>query len=108
MSSKERISIGPALKRLREKSSFKSLEALANASGLSVSYLSLVERDKREPSLSALNKIAAAFGMPLSVLFLSLYAENLSSAPESVLSRLASATQTLTREIARARAKAGD
>ena len=107
MSSKEQISIGPALKRLRAKSIYTSLDALANASGLSVSYLSLVERDKREPSLSALNKIAAAFDMPLPVLFLSLYAENLSDSPESVLSRLANATQALTREIARTRAKAG-
>ena len=70
MSSEERISVGPALKRLRAKSVHTSLEALAKASGLSVSYLSLVERDKREPSLSALNKIARAFEMPLPVLFL--------------------------------------
>lgn len=41
---------------------------LASAARLSESYLSLVEKDKREPSLSALGGIAEALGMPLSVL----------------------------------------
>ena len=37
---------------------------LANQAGISVSFLSLVERGKREPTLSVLRKIAAALDMP--------------------------------------------
>lgn len=107
MSSSEQISIGPALKRLRE-TAFPSLDAMSRASGLSISYLSLVERDKREPSLTALNKIAAAFGMPLPVLFLSLYAESGTEPLDSVLVRLAKVTQAIARETNSPVAKAGN
>ncbi|MEQ9566894.1 MAG: helix-turn-helix transcriptional regulator, partial [Pseudomonadales bacterium] len=41
---------------------------LAEFTGLSLSYLSLIERNKRDPSLSNLSKIAAAFELPPSIL----------------------------------------
>lgn len=47
----------------------KTLATLAEASGLSVSFLSDVERGRTDPSLETLRKIAAAYGMELRVAF---------------------------------------
>ena len=43
-------------------------EELASGAGLSYSYLSLLERDKRDPRFSTIQKIAKALSIPLSVL----------------------------------------
>lgn len=40
---------------------------LAELSGLSLSYLSLLERGKRDPNLSTVNKLCEALGMPVSI-----------------------------------------
>ncbi len=42
---------------------------LALLAGISVSYLSLIERGKRDPSLSTLKKIAGALNISLLTLF---------------------------------------
>lgn len=44
-----------------------TLEQLASECNLSISYLSLVEQDKREPSLSSLQSICDALNTPLNV-----------------------------------------
>ena len=41
---------------------------LAEISGISVSHLCLLEKDKRDPSLSVVNSISDALGIPVSVL----------------------------------------
>jgi transcriptional regulator with XRE-family HTH domain len=43
---------------------------LARALGVSAGYLSLVERDKRDPSLGFLRKVASYFNMPVGFLLL--------------------------------------
>lgn len=43
---------------------------LARALGVSAGYLSLVEKDKREPSLGFLRKVASYFNMPVGFLLL--------------------------------------
>lgn len=45
-----------------------TLAQLSESSGISVSHLCLLEKNKREPSLGAVNAIAKALGLPLSVL----------------------------------------
>ena len=45
-----------------------TLAQLSESSGISVSHLSLLENNNREPSISAAQSIANALGLPLSVL----------------------------------------
>jgi XRE family transcriptional regulator, regulator of sulfur utilization len=47
----------------------KTLAQLAEQTGLSLSFLSDVERGRTDPSLETLRKIAAAYGMELRVEF---------------------------------------
>ena len=47
-----------------------TLDELSAETGISISYLSLIERDRREPSLSNLGTLAEAFGLPVGVLLL--------------------------------------
>ncbi|MBF0135417.1 MAG: helix-turn-helix transcriptional regulator [Magnetococcales bacterium] len=45
-----------------------TLVQLANSTGISVSHLCLLEKNKREPSLTSITAIANSLGIPLSVL----------------------------------------
>ncbi len=42
---------------------------MAERAKISVSYLSMLERSKRDPALSSLKRVADALGMPLEILF---------------------------------------
>lgn len=61
------MSIGKAIKLCRIQRNL-SLQQLADKAGVSVSYLSLIERGKRDPIFSVVGSIAAAMNMPLVVL----------------------------------------
>ena len=61
------MNIGKAIRLCRTQKDM-SRSTLADRSGISESYLSLLERGKRDPSLSKLNAIASALGVPVSVL----------------------------------------
>lgn len=61
------MKLGKAIKLCREQKGYNRSE-LAEKANLSVSYVSLLENDKRDPSLSKVEKIAGALGMPISVL----------------------------------------
>lgn len=50
------------------KSRKMTIKELAEQTGLSIGYISQVEREETEPSLSSIRKIANAFGVPLYVL----------------------------------------
>jgi len=63
------MQIGKTVRRLREHRG-QTLKELAESCGLSLSYLSLIERDKREPSLANLSKLAEVFDLPPSILVL--------------------------------------
>jgi transcriptional regulator with XRE-family HTH domain len=56
--------LGVRVKQLRTDKGW-SLEALANASGVSRSMLSQIEREEANPTLAVTMRIAQAFGMPL-------------------------------------------
>ena len=59
--------IGNTIRRLRSHREL-TLKELSEATDLSLSYLSLIERNKRDPSLSNLAKIAEVFDLPPSIL----------------------------------------
>lgn len=63
------MNLGKAIKLCRIQREL-SQEELAQAAGISVSYLSLLERNKRDPNLSTVETVAVALDMPL---FLLLY-----------------------------------
>ena len=61
------MKIGATLKKLRNKKSL-TLEDISTMTGLSVSYISCLERDKRNINFSTLEKIAKAISIPLPVI----------------------------------------
>lgn len=63
------IRLGERLRRLRRQRGM-TLEALAAASGISKSMISLAERGESSPSAGVLDKLAGALGIPTGVLFL--------------------------------------
>ena len=63
------VTIGKAIKIIREAKG-KSLGVLANQAKVSVPYLSLVEADKRNPSIDVIQRIAKTLEVPPDVLVL--------------------------------------
>jgi transcriptional regulator with XRE-family HTH domain len=61
------MNIGKAIKLCRIQKSMR-LSELAFKSGLSISYLSLIEQGKRDPNISVLESIAKGLDVPLSIL----------------------------------------
>lgn len=85
------MDIGHALKICRSAKKL-SLEELAERAGLSQSYLSMIESGKREPTLSSIEKIAAALGIPTPiVLFLASEKEDLKGLDAETSKRLSDA-----------------
>jgi len=62
------MDIGSAIQLCRTKRKL-SRDQLAKRTNLSVSYLSLLERSKRDPPLSTIVRIAAALSVPVEILF---------------------------------------
>jgi len=76
------MNIAKNIKKFRNISNI-SQQKLANRTGLTRNYLSLVESGKREPSISTLNKISRELNIPTSLLVL-----NLEDNPENPLDKL--------------------
>jgi transcriptional regulator with XRE-family HTH domain len=64
----EPVDVGARLRALREARRL-SIKALAEASGLAVNTLSLIEHGKSSPSVSTLQQLAAALRVPISAFF---------------------------------------
>lgn len=62
------VDVGAALRRLREERGF-SIRALAEASGLAVNTLSLIEHGKTSPSVSTLQQLATTLHIPITAFF---------------------------------------
>jgi transcriptional regulator with XRE-family HTH domain len=62
------MNIGNAIQLARTKRKLSQAE-LAKRADISVSYLSLLERSKRDPPLSTLRQVASALRMPIEILF---------------------------------------
>lgn len=63
------MNLGKAIRICRKKKGLTQAE-LASLSNISVSHLCLLEKDKRDPSLSAVTAISDALKIPISVLVL--------------------------------------
>ncbi|MCB9458112.1 MAG: helix-turn-helix transcriptional regulator [Anaerolineaceae bacterium] len=61
------MNLGKAIKLCRTQRGFSQAE-LSRIAGISVSYLSLLERGKRDPNLSTVEDIAQALEVPVSIL----------------------------------------
>jgi len=63
------MTLGNAIKLIRTARGAKQIE-LARAMKTSPNYISLVEKDKREPSISFLTRLAKELGVPVSMFFM--------------------------------------
>ena len=63
------MSLGKNIKLARLNTGLKQKE-LAEMLGVSTNYLSLIENDKREPSISFLKSLADKINVPIGILFL--------------------------------------
>jgi transcriptional regulator with XRE-family HTH domain len=64
----EEVNVGKNLRKLREEQSL-TIRGLAAKSGLAVNTLSLIENSKTSPSVSTLQQLAAALGVPITAFF---------------------------------------
>lgn len=62
------MNVGQAIKLCRTRRGISQTD-LALRAECSVSYLSMLENNKRDPTLSTLNSIAAALHVPVSIIF---------------------------------------
>ncbi|EPF4548799.1 helix-turn-helix domain-containing protein [Klebsiella aerogenes] len=62
------MNIGQAIKLCRTRREISQTD-LARKAECSVSYLSMLENNKRDPTLSTLNSIASALNIPVSIIF---------------------------------------
>ncbi len=61
------MNLGQAIKLCRKSRNLTQAQ-LADLAGISVSYLCLIEKDKREPTFSKLQLIAKSLNIPISIL----------------------------------------
>ena len=89
------MDLGRAIKLCRTQRGLNQSE-LASLSGISVSYISLLEKNKRDPSVSTLRGIADALEVPFSILvFLAVGREELVGIDKDVADKLASVILSL-------------
>ena len=89
------MNVGHAIKFCRQQKKL-SIPALAARAGLSASYISLLERNERDPPLSTMEKISRSLSVPLSVLmFIGTSQGELESIPAEITEKLAAATLKL-------------
>lgn len=69
------MKIGIIIKNIRKSKCIKQKE-LASKLGISNTYLSSIENDKKEPSLDLTKELAIHLGVPLYYFFLKAYDEN--------------------------------
>jgi transcriptional regulator with XRE-family HTH domain len=62
------MNLGGAIQMCRNKRQLSQGD-LAKLAGCSVSYLSMLENSKRDPTISTVKKIAKALGVPVEILF---------------------------------------
>jgi transcriptional regulator with XRE-family HTH domain len=63
------VTLGSAIKLIRTARRVKQVE-LADKLNVSANYISLIEKDKREPSVSFLRNSAIHLGVPVSLFFM--------------------------------------
>lgn len=89
------VNLGKSIKLCRSALGL-SQEDLASRIGVSVSYISLIEKNKRDPSMSLIEKISTALEIPVSLLtFMGADPDELKGVPEDVREKLAALTLKL-------------
>lgn len=92
------MNLGSAIKKCRTLKGLTKTK-LAESAELSISYLTLIERGDREPSMSSIEKIGHALGVPPSILiFLAMEDNDLTSLPEGLKDELRKVTNELIAE----------
>ena len=87
--------IGETIKLCRTQKRLTQAE-LAGLSGISVSYLSLLERNKRDPNFSTLESIVISLGIPMNVfIFLASEEEEMANIDPSIVDRLSTVALNL-------------
>ena len=82
------MNIGNAIKDLRKQKGLKQID-FADKCGLSQSYLSSIEKGRKEPTLSILKQIANALSIPMPVLvFFSLDQEDIAESKRDAFKML--------------------
>jgi len=82
------MNLGKTLKQCRKLRGYTQSE-LANQAGLSTSHLSLIEQNKREPSLTLIKSLSKNLDIPLSILiFLSTQEEEIPELNSNQIDRL--------------------
>lgn len=74
--------------RLRRLQAGLTIEDLADAAGISVSFLAYLETNKKRPSLGTVAKIAAALNVPISELFNEKTVPNVTGEKQKTLNRI--------------------
>ena len=93
------MNIGHALKMCRSARKL-SLDALAELTELSQSYLSMIESNKREPTLATVEKIAKALNVPTPIImFLAAEKDELKGFDAETSSRLSVAAMNVIRAV---------
>lgn len=98
------LNLGAAIRACRETRKYSQAD-LARKSGISVSHLCLLEKDKREPSLSAVEAIAGALQLPASILlFLAADPDQLKELSVTQIEHLSNGFRDLMANVARQKA----
>jgi len=89
------VDIGRAVKLCRSRKGW-TLRKLAKRTGIAVSHLSMIERNQRDASMTAMQSLADAFGMPLNILiFLAADPKELSGISDELKEKLSRAALEL-------------
>jgi transcriptional regulator with XRE-family HTH domain len=93
------MNVGHAIRFCRQQKKL-SIPALAARAGLSTSYISLLERNERDPPLSTMEKISRSLEVPLSLLlFIGASQGELDSIPSEITEKLSAAALKILREV---------
>lgn len=88
------MNIGKAIRLCRNQKDM-SLEALSSKAGISVSYLSLLERGKRDPNISILERISSGLNIPVSILVFLAAKDELNKVSPELADKLANISLSL-------------
>jgi transcriptional regulator with XRE-family HTH domain len=92
------VNLGRAIKLCRSQKGMTQSE-LAKRSGISLAYLSVIEQNKRDPTMSVVESIARSLSVPLNILFfLAADKTELSGLSEEVREKLSRAALDLLKE----------
>lgn len=93
------MNLGSAIKFCRNQKKLTQAQ-LAERTGLSVSYVSLLEQNKRDPAFSTVQRIAQELGVPTSILlFLASDHRELSPVDRELAEKLSFAALSFVREL---------